>query len=309
MPKYGVVVRSRELKEGGEMNVSVRRRRGQGDENKNEEREGGVLVQRRLREDTVLCLLDCCPPKLQGVRIVVQARNLEFSAISFPEGEEIAVAFERMKTNQNSEPSLPSPTTPMLNQLSAPALIPPAALSSTLRADQPHSDIRMYPRAKLSYTPAMRESKPDLIISIILDQKYCDASSTHILYKLRVRIQRGDITSTSLFKPMLDMDYMLSSPAMLSNVRFNILKSFERDGEGREYLVLDLVPRAGKGIPLKQISELSFILSSVHVLSWKKEDGAEALVTLETKYCGYDEVFNDFVTVKMYPDPVSTEEA
>jgi hypothetical protein len=309
MPKYGVVMSLRELKQDGEVDVSVRRRRGQGDERKDDEQEGDILVQKRLGEDTVLYLLDCCPPELQSMRFVVQARNLEFSAISFPEGGETAVAFEKTKTNPSSEPSLPSPTTPTLSQLSTPALIPPNAISSTLRADRPHFDIRMYPREKLSYIPTMRESNPDLVVSITLDQKYRDASSTHVLSKLRVRIQRGDITSTSLFKPTLDMDYMVSSPAMLSNVRFNILASFERDDEGREYLVLDLVPRAGKGIPLKQISEASFILSSVHVLSWKKEDGAEALVTLETKYCGYDEVFKDFATVKMYPDPVNTEEA
>jgi hypothetical protein len=98
-----------------------------------------------------------------------------------------------------------------------------------------------------------------------------------------------------------------SSPAnlvMLSNLRFDVIaRNMETDD-----LVLDLLPRSSKGIPVKQVAEASFLLVGVDILPRKMEVEAETRVTLEAEYVGYDEVFEDFVTVKMHPDPEGNEE-
>jgi hypothetical protein len=103
---------------------------------------------------------------------------------------------------------------------------------------------------------------------------------------------------------MLRKESLPANVAMLSNLRFYVLAS---DAE-REYLVLDLVSRSRQGTPVKQVVDASFLLGGVDIIPWKSDDETETRVTLEARYTGYEEVFEDSVTVRMHPDPEGTEE-
>jgi hypothetical protein len=108
VPKYDFVIISLVLAQG---TVSVQLE-GRMEEEGVQDRKADVsiLVQQRLREDTMLWLLNWGPSELKGVKFTVPACKMDFSVDSAMDENEMPVVFNRIDTNPTSE-SLP-PCTP-----------------------------------------------------------------------------------------------------------------------------------------------------------------------------------------------------
>ena len=124
-----------------------------------------------------------------------------------------------------------------------------------------------------NFVPTNCPVNPDLIFSIVVPEQWRSNWPTILLQKLTIMIPRGklekkvpipqDGNKPGNIKPLVTLDYDPPMPVMLSNLRFNVLKSFSD-----KYLILKVVPRNDKGVALAKIKEASFMLAMVDLLPW-----------------------------------------
>ncbi|PVH74475.1 hypothetical protein DL98DRAFT_604453 [Cadophora sp. DSE1049] len=150
-----------------------------------------------------------------------------------------------------------------------------------LRTEEPDPDITEMPEFTLkvypidskvdNLVPTNRDVPMDLVISITLSDQQRRMYSLSIEY-FEVRIFCGDtsykppIDNPSCVRPMLNAQAEPPPPTMLSNLRFNVLRSWDDN-----YIVFKVVPR-GKPVELKYVSNASFVIPMADVLDWDTEE-------------------------------------
>ena len=96
------------------------------------------------------------------------------------------------------------------------------------------------------------------------------------------------------YPSLITSSYDPPPPAMLGNLRFNVLKRWSADA-----LTLDVVPRAKCGVELRRATEATFMLARVDMYPWDKE--VKSFVQLTHTYFCYDWKWKDGAVIKMGP--------
>ncbi|KAK4067321.1 uncharacterized protein Triagg1_7764 [Trichoderma aggressivum f. europaeum] len=136
-----------------------------------------------------------------------------------------------------------------------------------------------------SFIPTNRTVPFDLIFSILVPPA-SQSTFTYCLTKLTVRLTLGSLDDTGLPSPDDDQSFRPlvvrkprnsepPAPTMLSNLRFNVLRSYDGD-----VMIPEVVSRTAWGVDMYTLKEASFVLPMVEVIPWevpfgKDKDGAE----------------------------------
>ncbi|RGP80570.1 hypothetical protein FLONG3_1309 [Fusarium longipes] len=169
------------------------------------------------------------------------------------------------------------------------------------KANRPNFIVGIYPVEQSGYVPTNREVDPDLIVSIVQEEP---GFFSQRLKKIEIRIPRGDIDdpknppedSLEETRALVRRDYEALLPSMLSNLRFNVQRSFENDE-----LVLKVVPRSKNGVELKDLIEASFVLPMVRVIPWTRE----YVSRIKVEHLYEDGSLRNDVDILMRKDPPS----
>ncbi|KAJ1323715.1 hypothetical protein MN608_10960 [Microdochium nivale] len=132
--------------------------------------------------------------------------------------------------------------------------------------------------------PGLANLDQDLVFSISMSQ---NSHSSYQLREFSLLIPLGRANDPG--QNYLLADYDGPGAAMLSNLRFNVLVSFP-DQQGVKYMMLRLLPRSSKGwIYVRDVREVSFILSLARVNAFKPHRITGALRQLEVQTYAYYE--------------------
>ncbi|PMD32990.1 hypothetical protein L207DRAFT_571759 [Hyaloscypha variabilis F] len=189
----------------------------------------------------------------------------------------------RFPTERYKPPHLPVPPSREIDvrqtiqqSWSRPPNVPPPHLHFQTEdvhiTDQPKFTLKVYPidSTNDNFIPTNRPVPMDLVISITLDEKY--GNWGYNIKEFQVKVFCGDLKyqppkdNPSYVRPPLDAESEPLQPTILTNLRFNVLKSW--DGA---YLLFRVVPR-GKAVPFKITKEASFIIPMVKVLEWPTKE-------------------------------------
>ncbi|KAL5092900.1 hypothetical protein Trisim1_000632 [Trichoderma cf. simile WF8] len=165
---------------------------------------------------------------------------------------------------------------------SIPASLP---ISPDVVVANPSFDLKVSPIEYDSFVPTNRTVPFDLIFSILVPPG-SQSTFTYRLTKLTVRLTLGDLKDAGLpssdddksYRPLIMRKPKNSeppAPTMLSNLRFNVLRSYDGD-----VMILEVVSRTAWGVDMYTLKEASFVLPMVEVIPWevpfgKDKDGAE----------------------------------
>ena len=197
----------------------------------------------------------------------------------------------------NGLPPLPLP---------APPLDPPAPYP----LDKPEFTLRVYPSSMRNRTsiPTDHALPQDLIFSITVPRR---GQFSYWLSSLEIRVTLGEKDDPKLPppddaplvkpRPLLQRsraDDGQPPPYMLSNMRFNVLRSWDT---ARDQLVLTVVSRTLSGANMLTFEEAGFVLPMVRVVEWEREYVAQ--VDMWSSFRGRQEKeWSHGVKVRMGPE-------
>ncbi|KAK0615571.1 hypothetical protein B0T17DRAFT_497463 [Bombardia bombarda] len=156
---------------------------------------------------------------------------------------------------------IPSPQ-PTLQKSKTNTTTPPDVLVAP-----PRFEFGVYPVGyKDAAVPTNTGLPMDLVVSLVMPWSY-----NYTLLNITVKIECGDVKDKFdpilEYRPLISREYECPPPTMLSNLRFNVLKKWEKD-----VLVLEVVPRKREGFNFQKVKEASFLLSMVPVLQWPDKE-------------------------------------
>jgi len=195
--------------------------------------------------------------------------------------------------------------TPLTIQLPDPDLDP------TIIPSDPRFWFNVFTLPNPGYIPTQEGVPIDLVFSI----RFRDGSMSKPLERIRIQVPCGEVNSQvpspripkddakpDKTKPLINVDAAPQMPTMITNLRFNVIKSWSSD---RKHLILDLWPRSASGIRLDRIREASFLLGLVDICPWglnEKGLPQEAYVSCKHTYVNLQKVvFDNGKMIQMKP--------
>jgi hypothetical protein len=129
-----------------------------------------------------------------------------------------------------------------------------------------------------AFIPTNRPVPVDLIFSIVVPPSSRGLFS-YWLDSLELRVSLGKFFSSPDVvkpRPLIQSDKADDGqppPYMLSNLRFNVLRSWDSDSgpAKRDQLVLQVMPRTQSGVNMLTLQEASFVLPLVPVIPWDRD--------------------------------------
>ncbi|KAI9648826.1 hypothetical protein NHQ30_003467 [Ciborinia camelliae] len=123
----------------------------------------------------------------------------------------------------------------------------------------------------------------DLIFAVAADRE--NIYSTYKLKEFSIKVPLGNIDDRALMET-----YTGPGANMLSNLRFNVLPSFLKDGTN-SFLKLRLLPRSSKGwFPVDRIKEMGFLLCLAQVNYYENKN----MIDIETSADYQDDIHNPY---------------
>ncbi|KAK3689755.1 hypothetical protein B0T22DRAFT_528582 [Podospora appendiculata] len=206
------------------------------------------------------------------------------------------------------------PTPPSTRNRLQTSPLPLSLTPPSTTADRPYYTLKIYPFLNKGFIPSNSPLPQDLIFSI--RQRDGAPPLTRKLLRFIVEVPYGAMPSAPPASPadppltLLAADADPPMPSMLSNLRFNVLKRWDRGGKDTkdrvgDYLILEVVPRAKEGVYVRMAREASFLLPGVKVVGYSGAEARRPVVNLKYKYAdGYGEPgWNDWTEVEVRPDP------
>jgi hypothetical protein len=178
-----------------------------------------------------------------------------------------------------------------------------------IEADRPKFKLKVYPIRSRDFVPSDSELPIDLVFSIRpVNPEKPDRAIVPLL-KMSVEVPYGNMPDNRRggpndpFLTLLAEDADPPAPAMLSNLRFNVLKRFKKDKNNLgHYLVLDLVPRSKNGVLTQNILDASFLLKGAAICHYTGPEVVEPFVNLRYDYGDWgDKDWNDGNRVPLRP--------
>ena len=178
-------------------------------------------------------------------------------------------------------------------------------------ANRPIFKLVVHPVRKREFVPSNSPLPMDLIFSIRQTKR---PQSWEPLRRMILEVPYGKMPKDANggeddpVATLLAEDADPPAPTMLSNLRFNILKKYRADKNGRDkYLVLEVVPRSSKGVLVSQIIDASFLLSRAKITKYEGSEPKTPYVSLKYDYGNFgDKKWDDGVRVLLKPDPKQT---
>lgn len=178
--------------------------------------------------------------------------------------------------------------------------------------DRPKFDLKVYPIRRRDFVPTNSAIPLDLVFSIRFDitRTYLQYPllGLHLLVPLGNKLPDNEDETG----PLLTEDADPPMPTMLSNLRFNVVKSWYTDkgipGERgpQKWLKLDVLPRSDKGIRADRVKDASFLLSRAPVVKYMGKKMRFAVVHMRYEYMDddgsvVDPGWDDFAEVRLLP--------